>query len=110
MTVHAVEDAGVLVGTAVLALNGSVAGDVNASELQTGDAEKGLCSALDKLSGGVRLALESGGILTQQTSTECGFGRYRRNRGMFLALVKCPNRVQLRANLRKDNCYQREQP
>ena len=59
VTIHAIDDAGVRTGTAVLALNGSAAVDISAMELQTGDAAKGLSSGVGNLSGGVLLALES---------------------------------------------------
>ena len=41
VTIHAIDDAGVRTGTAVLALNGSAAVDISAMELQTGDVAVG---------------------------------------------------------------------
>ena len=59
VTIHAIDDAGVRTGTAVLALNGSAAVDISAMELQIGDATKGLSSGVGNFSAGVRLAIES---------------------------------------------------
>ena len=59
VTIHAIDDAGVRTGTAVLSLNGSAAVDISAMELQIGDATKGLSSGVGNFSAGVRLAIES---------------------------------------------------
>ena len=59
VTIHAIDDAGVRTEAAVLALNGSAAVEISATELQAGDAAKGLSSGVGNLSGGVRLAIES---------------------------------------------------
>ena len=59
VTIHAIDDAGVRTGTAVLALNGSAVVDISAMELQIGDATKGLSSGVGNFSAGVRLAIES---------------------------------------------------
>ena len=59
VTIHAIDDAGVRAGSAMLALNGLAAVDISAMQLQTGDAAKGLSSGVGNLSGGVRLAIES---------------------------------------------------
>ncbi|MDE0006576.1 MAG: putative Ig domain-containing protein [Rhodospirillaceae bacterium] len=59
VTIHTIDETGVRTGTAVVALNGYAAVDISATELQTGDAAKGLSSGVGNLSGSVRMAIES---------------------------------------------------
>ena len=59
VTIYAIDDAGVRTGPATLLLDPLVAVELSATELESGDSAKGLSSGLGRLSGEVRLVIDS---------------------------------------------------
>ena len=59
VTIHAIDDAGVRTGPAILTLSALSAVELGASELESGDAAKGLSVGLGRLSSEVRLVIDS---------------------------------------------------
>ena len=59
VTIRAIDDAGAATGPATLTLNALAAVELSATELQSGNAAKGLPTGLGALAGEVRLAIDS---------------------------------------------------
>ena len=59
VTIHAIDDAGVRTGPATLLLDALAAVELSATELESGNAAKGLSLGLGRLSGEVRLVVDS---------------------------------------------------
>ena len=59
VSIHAIDDAGTRVGPATLTLGALAAADFSATELESGNADKGLSAGLGSLSGEVRLSINS---------------------------------------------------
>ena len=59
VTIHAIDDAGVRTGPATLMLDALAAVELSATELESGNAAKGLSAGLGSLSGDARLVIDS---------------------------------------------------
>ena len=59
VAIHAIDDAGTRVGPATLTLDALAAADFSATELQSGNAARGLPTGLGSLSGEVRLSIDT---------------------------------------------------
>ena len=59
VTIHAIDDAGVRTGPATLTLNALAAVELSATELESGNAAKGLPAGLGSIGGDVRLLIDS---------------------------------------------------